>query len=913
MAYRIDRFRFWFAAFFAVTLSAWPSAAMPFLAAIPFATILATSLIGAALSFGLSFVAKALMTPASQKAATVDASANASDSKITLKQPIAPRRIIYGETRVSGIFAFLGVKDGNQNLIGVIMWAGHFVEQIVKIWIDDTPQDLDGSGFVTNGKYAGNAQFTTANRGSDDQPADGIANGNMPTVWTENHRLRGIANSGFRLRWDNTTGTGNPSAGTFQVLQLGAKLWTGGIPNITAVIRGRHVYDPRTGTVGYSTNSALCVADYLCDKLYGYGIDYETGINEEALIAAANACDEDVDLKAGGVQKRYTTNGTFTCDEPRDQLLARLLGAMQGRAVYDGDRWTIFAGVWLPASETLTDDDMRAPSTIATMQSAADAFNGVKGVHNSPDNKYQPADFPAIQSDALRGLDGGEEAWNDIELPFTDNPAMAQRIAKIQLLDARQEIREVFRGKLSCWRVLGGTTIKRTSARYAWPEKLFTVEQVSLVFETDESGNPVVGCDVHLKETAPEIWDWETDEESLVDVAPNSEFPDIFNVLPVQNLRVTEYQFVALNGAGVQAAFRLDWDQTADAMSRTGGYYRGRYRMIGETLWTSIPDTNFISMKVEGVAAGDYEAEVEAVNWAGNASPSVHIDFTVVGLSAKPATPQGFTVAANDSIGYARWTPLDDLDVNVGGYYVLKHSELSPGATWEQALSMGEDIPGSTNVVIVPLVSGTYLLKARDSTGNYSVTPATFVQFQSSVHTFDLVSGGSSVQDPGFAGVRTDVVVDGGSLRLDSDGDFDSAVDVDALAAWDFFGGLLAAGSYKYDAVMELGEVKNVRLTNIVSSGIINVFDNFDERESDVDSWDSWDGAGTGVEADSWLMVEWTLDDPGPGRQWFGPQRLHSSTFAMKAARFTRELRSYDPSFTVAISADAVYAEEVVI
>jgi hypothetical protein len=60
-------------------------------------------------------------------------------------------------------------------------------------------------------------------------------------------------------------------------------------------------------------------------------------------------------------------------------------------------------------------------------------------------------------------------------------------------------------------------------------------------------------------------------------------------------------------------------------------------------------------------------------------------------------------------------------------------------------------------------------------------------------------------------------------------------------------------------------------------------------------------------------MVEWTIDDDGPGRQWYGPQRLHASSFQMKAARFTRELRSYDGAFTVAISADAVYAEEVVI
>jgi hypothetical protein len=915
MAHRLDRLTLPLAAFLAALSLSSPAAAMPFLAAVPFATALATAVVGAVVSFGLSFVAKALMAPQTKKAAPIDASTNSSDSKVTLKQAVAPRRIIYGKTRVSGIFAFLAVSNGNQLLSGIIMWAGHQVQAIDEIWMNDEAVTLDPvTDQVTSGKFAGNANVTRDRLGTSDQLVERICNFNHPDKWTAAHRLRGIALSGFQLYWDNTTGTGNPNIGTFQVLHLGAKLWTNGIPNITAVIRGKLVYDPRTETTAYSDNPALIVADYLCDPVYGYGASYETGINIEALIAAANACDEEVPLKEGGTEKRYTCNGTFESDQPRDQLLGRLLASMQGRAVYDGDQWIIFAGVWMPATETITDDEMRAPSTIATMQSAMDSFNGVKGVFNSPENKYVAADFPAVVSDALRVLDGGEESLNDIELPFTDSAPMAQRIAKIQLLDARQEIREVFRGKLSAWRVLGGTTIKRKSPRYGWDEKLFFVEKVELVFEQDETGNPIVGCDLHLKETAEEIFDWTTDEESLVEPAPNSNFPDIFNVLPVSNVRAEEFQYVALAGAGVQVGVRVMWGESPDAMVRTGGYYRVRYRLADAVLWTKAPDTTFISTEIRNIPPGLYYFEVSSVNWAGNESPITRIQFQVVGLSAKPAAPTGFSVAAMDSIGYARWTLVDDFDVAEGGFYVLRHSPATDGsATWETAVSMGDDVPGKTNVIAVPLVPGTYLLKSRDSTGNYSESWAAFTQFQTSVHQFALVSGGSSVQDPDFAGAKTNCVVVNDVLRLDADGVFDDVPEVDDLAAWDFALGVLTSGTYEYDAIMELTSRTRVRLTNVCDMAVYNVFDNFDERELESDAWDQWDGTATGNEGETWLDVEWTPDDPGPGRTWYGPQRLHAASFDMKAARFTRQLRSNDSSYTVAIAADAVYAEEVVI
>src|SRR5688572_23008584 len=179
----------WFAAVLLLPASA---TAMPMLAAIPFATLLASSLIGAAISFGLSFVAKALMTPQTPKAASFDLSINASNSKVSLRQPIAPRQIIYGKTRVGGIFGFMNLTGENQYLSFTLMMAGHLCQSISDPQIGDTQVTLDEFGLVIDTKYAGSAAFNK-HLGAANQTVDFMLNADQPDKWTTAHRLQGIA------------------------------------------------------------------------------------------------------------------------------------------------------------------------------------------------------------------------------------------------------------------------------------------------------------------------------------------------------------------------------------------------------------------------------------------------------------------------------------------------------------------------------------------------------------------------------------------------------------------------------------------------------------------------------------------------------------------------------------------------
>ena len=46
-------------------------------------------------------------------------------------------------------------------------------------------------------------------------------------------------------------------------------LFTNGIPNITAIVRGKKVHNPVTDVTEWTQNPALCIADYVNDSTYG--------------------------------------------------------------------------------------------------------------------------------------------------------------------------------------------------------------------------------------------------------------------------------------------------------------------------------------------------------------------------------------------------------------------------------------------------------------------------------------------------------------------------------------------------------------------------------------------------------------------------------------------------------------------
>ncbi|MCA3182036.1 MAG: hypothetical protein INH13_00190, partial [Cupriavidus sp.] len=335
--------------------------------------------------------------------------------------------------------------------------------------------------------------------GAADQGADPDLVAEVPG-WTWDHRLAGVAYIYVRLEYN-------------------ADIFPSGLPNIKALVRGKRLYDPRTGVIAWSDNWSLCVYDYLKDAR-GFGCADED-IDLQTVITAANVSSEYVEFAPGKFDQRYRCNGIVMSDKsPRDNL-AEMITAGGGTVTITGGVFRLFAGAYEVPTVTLTEDDLRGPVMVRPRTSRKDLFNQVKGTFVDPANKWQPSDFPVI-GNALYSQQDGETIARDIELPFTTEVIMAQRLAKIILERSRQQIVVEFPAKVSAFRLTAYSTVKVSLAKFGWTDKVFRV----MDWKMTDTG----GIDLVLNEEAATVYDWSLGNATVRDPAPDTNLPDPFFV-----------------------------------------------------------------------------------------------------------------------------------------------------------------------------------------------------------------------------------------------------------------------------------------------------------------------------------------------------------------------------------------------
>jgi hypothetical protein len=798
---------------------------------------------------------------------------------VTMRQPIMPWRVIYGRTRVGGGVTYKKVT-GNHNLYNmVITLAGHPCESIDAVYFGEEEITLDGEGNAT-GKYAGHVVVQTSLGTETGQPFPylvQITNGE----WSDAHRQTGCTKVYLRVVANND-------------------LFPNGLPNVSFVVKGKNdIYDPRTGLTGYSANPALCINNYLTDTVRGIGAVYASEINATELVAAANVCDESVTLADGTTEPRYTCNGTFSLSEKPVDIIPKLASSMAGYVVNIGAAWSIHAGAYDTPTLELTESDLAGAISWQSLVSRRDSCNGVKGVYVEPGNLWQPGDFPAVVSDTARAEDNGEAVWHDLRLEFTDSGTMAQRIGKIDLLRTRQPLTVSFPGKLSAFRAVPGKTVLLTIAKYGWSSKPFWVAEGTFAVNADGT----LGYHLSLRETAPEIYDWSTDEESPIDLAPNTDLGDPFTVEAPGTPDVVEALYETTGSAGVKARATMSWAASSDAFLLD---YLPEYRIAAGT-WVALPPTADTSVTIDDIAPGTYEFRLRARGvFLSRSDYSGTRTLRILGLTAAPADVSGFSIIKSAGFALASWTLHPDLDVRQGGSIVVRHSPLTTGAAWENGIII-ETFPGSAINGSLALMTGTYMAKALDSSGNYSAAAVSFVATEGTVTGWSTVA--TTTQQPDFTGTNSNTAALSGVLQLSSVATISSMTE--PVSAWpkiSALGGLASSGSYEFDAAVDLGTVATRRYEADIAAVSFDTGDLISFRGL-VSSWSSVTGAAVD-DCDATLYIATTDDDPAGTPTWSAWVPFFVADFTARAAKFKLDLASGGVTHNIAISTLAVDIKE---
>ena len=675
---------------------------------------------------------------------------------VMVRQAIYPRQIIYGQIRTSGPMSFIDeTGTDNQYLNFLVSLAAHECEEITTVYFNAEALTLDGSGNVTSpSKYVGHARVIK-HLGASTQVADADLVAESPR-WSSAHRGRSVCYLYIRLKWD-------------------AEKFSTGWPNVSALVKGKKVYDSRTSTTAWSANWALCLADFLTDTRVGLGTNL-ADIDDTALQVAANICDESVTLNPSGTEARYTCNGQVGSDSTPGDVIEQLVMSAAGFCGYIGGKWVIHAGAYRTPTIALDEDDIRAPLRVQTKVSRAENFNAVKGVFMSPDNDWQPADYPAITNATYQTEDDGVRVYRDLEWTFVTSNATAQRLAKIALERVRQPITVDMSCKLTAMQVQAGDNVMLSIARFGWTNKVFEVVSAKFVVSQESEGQ-ALGYDLSLRETAAAVWDWSNGEETTIDPAPNTNLPDPRVVAAPTSLLlesgVSEI-FEQADGT-VIPRIRATWTMPADSFVQFGGLIRIEFKRTSETEWLPWGTTrgDVVEDYLTDVESGiEYGVRVRAENTLRSVSSWVTDTITVGQKTSAPNAPTGVTLSSDGVVPRffpgtevfnfgcrVFWNEADESDF---AYYEVKatftNSDAAIDYTWS---SIAQSSPGIARVtdpfVIIynpVLQAGFVRVRAVDRTGNASAwTAAGSAASSASIGTGDIASQDSN--DVSTSGIST--------------------------------------------------------------------------------------------------------------------------------------------------------------
>ena len=882
----------------------------------------------AIVAIGSSFVMGAVGKALAPKIDTPKIGTNLQTGVTTsTKAPTDPWRIIYGSTRVGGTIVYAETTaDSNQYLHMIIVLAGHEVDEITSVYFNDHVVDLETTSNDSNGipiftpkssdRYTGKATIKK-HLGDVSQSADAGLVSDV-TQWTTNHKISGKAYIYVKLEFDND-------------------VYPNGVPNVSAIVKGKKCFDPRatsftassssvntssnaitinthglatfdrakydrnsqtsigglsSGTEYYvikvdannfklatnyvnalagtaisltsvtgsttqkfnftthSSNPVLVIRDYLTDTSYGLATG-TAELNDTNFQAVANTCDESVSItNPSSTESRFTCNGSMQLSQSPKIILENLLTTMGAFLVYSNGTFKLVPATFPSPVVTLNENNLRSGLQVNTRISKKELFNAVKGTYSEPANDFQPQSYPYLTSSSFESEDNGERIYGTFDYPFTQSSHTCQRLSKIQLLKARQQISFSATFDMTAFKLNIGDTVNITNERFGFTNKTFqVVDWEFMISPTD--GNLSINCE--FREIASAVYDFATSGYSTISSGKSTNLPDATSVSAPQAIALTD-ELVQYNDGTVIVKLVIELTAATDNFTEQyeieikqltdadGVSVTDDFKLIGRGARTSFEFLNVIDQ-------ASYQVRARGVNIYGVKSSSITADRRIIGLVAPPSDVENFSCNIVGDDAHLSWNPVPDLDL---AFYVVNFSTAISGAEWSNSVPLVEKISRPGTSVTVPARVGSYLIKAVDKLGGFSSNETVIATDIAKIGNFNEVT--TSTQNPIFSGDKTNVVrtTDDGSnffLTLDSVEQFDSASgNFDSATSHNFDGGTVdnnvrSTGTYLFSSLpIDIGSAFTARITASItqtSTDRDRLFDNisgdFDDQLSNFD------------------------------------------------------------------------------
>lgn len=573
--------------------------------------------------------------------------------KVPIKQPIPPVQYAYGAGRLSGSFLYWRTV-GNVTLDVIALCQGP-VQSIDGFYLNDDAVVMDGDivEMGADGRYrragAENDTIRILSRLGETPSAHyaevGAASGGE---WTEDHRADGVSTMAIIAKGVKT-----------DIVQI---IYPNGPVQGSAVGHWSKCYDWRAdstmpggdgpqrrddpSTWEWTHNAVVC---HVHNEwfVYGQDFDYRFLPTLAQLTVAADVCDEQVPLKAGGFIDRYRVFGAFNSRTPPKQVRQLFASCYDGIWIERGDgAFVVIAGKYVAPTVVLDEDRIRR-FRWRKVRRQEDVCNSLVVAFNSPDHDYTVVETQRWQDAASVAALG--EYPQPFERKWVDNNSQARRLAKaafarlnaeydgfveIDLSDDEEELEQAY------------FTIRNRAA----PASMWDVD-VQVTSMTLDLVNRLVRIEFIKADPTAYDWDAETEEGDGPGVAP-APVPQITEVPVIETAEVFFSGTLPRLNITVEHPLREDYGILL------------RWRVVGETAWTmEFPDPAEVtgpSLQFQSsVLPNDAEIEFGVAFVPGQGAPGDFADYpspisTVQALGA-PTDLLAFDMETSPSAASVSW------------------------------------------------------------------------------------------------------------------------------------------------------------------------------------------------------------------------------------------------------------------